>query len=116
MGKRLTNILPKISQYEGIHYAGDLNCPHCDKSGFFDGYGETRVKPNVIGWCDTDIGYMAVFECPVCFEKFRFHCTIGTWIADMEDCVNFSFLTSSRHWDTWIKWINKLYSYDKRKI
>ena len=31
----------------------------------------------------------------------------------MEDYVNFSFLTSSRHWDTWIKWINKLYSYDK---
>ena len=27
----------------------------------------------------------------------------------MEDYVNFSFLTSSRHWDTWIKWINKLY-------
>ena len=34
MSKRLIDILPKVSQWEGIEYAGDFNCPHCDKSGF----------------------------------------------------------------------------------
>ena len=85
MGKRLTDILPKISQWESIPYAGDFNCPHCDKSGFYDFYGETREKPNVVGWCETPIGYMGVFECPICFEKYRFHCTIGTWVADIDE-------------------------------
>lgn len=85
MSKRLIDILPKISQWESIEYAGDLNCPHCDKSGFCDLYGEERVKPNIVGWCETHIGYMGIFECPVCFEKYRFHCTIGTWIADVDE-------------------------------
>ena len=81
----LTEVLPKIPQYESIPYARDFICPHCDKSGFFDGYGEPRIKPNVIGWCDTNIGYMIVFECPCCFKKYRFHCTIGTYIADINE-------------------------------
>ena len=72
MGKRLTDILPKISQWEGIEYAGDFNCPYCDKSGFYDLYGEERMKPNMVGWCETHIGYMGVFECPVCFENIDF--------------------------------------------
>lgn len=86
MDKRLTDILPKISQWESIPYAGDFNCPHCDKSGFYDLYGiEEREKPILVGWCETNIGYMGIFECPICFEKYRFHCTIGTWIADVEE-------------------------------
>ena len=76
---KVTDVIPKFSQYEGISYAGDFNCPQCDKSGFFDFQWENREKPNLIGWCETNIGYMAIFECPICFEKFRFHCTIGTW-------------------------------------
>lgn len=82
---KLIDVIPKFSQYEGISYAGDLNCPHCDKSGFFDFQWENREKPNLVGWCETNIGYMAIFECPVCFEKFRFHCTIGTWTADTDE-------------------------------
>ena len=49
MGKRLTDILPKISQWESIPYAGDLNCPNCDKSGFYNFYGETRENPTLLG-------------------------------------------------------------------
>lgn len=81
----LTEVLPKIPQYESIPYTRDFVCPHCDKSGFFDGYGEPRIKPNVIGWCDTNIGYMIVFECPCCFKKYRFHGTVGTWNADIDE-------------------------------
>ena len=28
---------------------------------------------------------MGIFECPICFEKYRFHCTIGTWVADIDE-------------------------------
>ena len=46
---KLIDVIPKFSQYEGISYAGDLNCPHCDKSGFFDFQWENREKPNLVG-------------------------------------------------------------------
>lgn len=82
----LTKFLPKFPQYEDIPYAGDFNCPNCDKTGFFDGFGEEeREKPNIVGWCDTNIGYMMVFECPRCYQKFRFHGTIGTWNASVDE-------------------------------
>lgn len=56
MKKRLIDILPKISQWESIEYADDFNCPHCDKSGFFDGYGEEigLDKPWEPDWKDGD--------------------------------------------------------------
>ena len=68
MSKKLIDILPKISQWESIPYSPWLECG-CQKSGF----GPRQDKPKLIGWCDTDFGYMAVFECQLCFEKFRFH-------------------------------------------
>lgn len=40
----LTEFLPKFPQYEDIPYAGDFNCPNCDKTGFFDGFGEEKYK------------------------------------------------------------------------
>ena len=83
---RLIDILPKIPQYEDIPYAADLECPECGKTGFFDyNCGTKHEKPKLVGWCDTNIGKMAVFECPLCGKKFRFHCTIGTWIADDDE-------------------------------
>lgn len=84
---KLVDILPKIPQYEDIPYAGDLNCPYCEKSGFYD-YNWSRgevIRPKVIGWCETNIGYMAVFECPCCGNKYRFHTTIGSWIAPIDE-------------------------------
>lgn len=65
---RPTEILPKIPQWEAIPYSADLQC-ECGESGF----ESWQQLPKLIGWCDTPRGYMAVFECPVCFEKFRFH-------------------------------------------
>lgn len=84
---KVVDILPKFPQYEDFPYAGDLECPECGKSGFFDyDWAKTKhSKPNLIGWCETNIGYMAVFECPECGQKFRFHCTIGTWTADIDE-------------------------------
>lgn len=85
MDKRLIEVLPKVTQYKSILYTKSFNCPHCDKSGFFDSYGKEKERPILIGWCETDIGYMGVFECPCCFEKYRFHCTIGTLNADIDE-------------------------------
>ena len=83
---KLIDVLPKFPQYNDFPYAADLECPECGKSGFFDfNYGAKHEKPNLIGWCETNIGYMGVFECPLCGQKFRFHCTIGTWTANIDE-------------------------------
>jgi len=68
---RITDILPKIPDYESIPYAIDYTCQHCGLSG--TDMEATAFRPDLVGWCDTPSGYMAVFECPRCFEKFRFH-------------------------------------------
>lgn len=107
MSKRLVDILPKIPQYEDIPYTADFNCPNCDKSGFFDYKGfysssePPCKKPRVVGWCETNIGYMGVFECPECGQKFRFHCTIGTWIADIEEFDYYLYIYARNcvNWD-----------------
>lgn len=98
MSKRLIDILPKIPQYEDIPYAGDFVCPECDKSGFFDYDWDRvhRVKPNLVGWTETNIGKMGVFECPVCGSKYRFHCTIGTWMADEDEFEYYLFFKAKR--------------------
>ena len=79
MDKKFIDILPKIADYETIPYSPSLNCPNCEKSGFFRELGmkEKPHKPNLVGWCDTPQGFMAVFECVDCFEKFRFHYNMG---------------------------------------
>lgn len=79
--KEVVDSLKEYYQYEDIPYTADFICPHCGKSG--DGYhhvpGDGYVslpKGNLIGWCSTTYGYQMIFECPICFEKFRYHnCT-----------------------------------------
>ena len=105
MSQRLIDILPKIPQYEDIPYAGDFNCPECDKSGFFENKGfysseKTLESPKLIGWTETNIGKMGVFECPVCGNRFRFHSTIGTWIAD-EDEFDFHLYRFAKKCSNW---------------
>lgn len=104
---KVIDVIAKIPQYEDIPYAPDFNCPNCDKSGFFDhkGFYHSQEKniesPKLIGWTETNIGKMAVFECPVCHEKFRFHCTIGTWIADDDefDLHLYRFAQKCTNWE-----------------
>lgn len=65
-------ILPKLDASVAID-AKDFVCPECRKSAISGFNGE--VKPKLVGWCDTDWGYMMIVECPLCFEKYRFHGT-----------------------------------------
>ena len=57
MEKRYVDILPKFNNWEAITYASD----------------KTIEKPNLLGWCETNAGFMMVLECTKCFEKFRIH-------------------------------------------
>lgn len=101
MSKRLIDIIPKIPQYEDIPYAGDFVCQNCGKSGFFEyDWTEKLEKPELIGWTETNIGKMGVFQCPVCGEKFRFHSTIGTWIAD-ENEFDYYLYTYAKKCSNW---------------
>lgn len=73
---KVIEILPKFPQWETIPYAGNYACQDCGKSaiqGKDEHFEHTKEKPNLIGWCETNNGYMAVFECPSCHSKFRFH-------------------------------------------
>lgn len=92
---RVVDVIKKFPQYEDIPYARDFICPNCDKSGF-DTNNNQLEKPILIGWCETNIGYMGIFECPKCGQKFRFHCTIGTWIADIEDFDYYLYFYAER--------------------
>ncbi len=74
----------KIAQYENILVSKDMACPECNGSSLFDYSIDSHfVEPTPIGWCDTKHGYMAVFECPKCFTKYRFHIsTTGRYDKD----------------------------------
>lgn len=61
----------KIAQFEAIQVVKDCECPECHKSDISGFLPCDRAKP--IGWCETQTGFMAIFECPKCFTKFRCH-------------------------------------------
>ncbi len=48
----------------------------------------------------TNIGKMGVFEC-TCGQRYRFHCTVGTWIADDDefDLHLYRFAQKSTNWE-----------------
>lgn len=60
----------KTAQYEDISIVKDMECPNCHESDI-NGWAKVCAKP--VGWCDTRTGYMAIFECPKCFTKYRCH-------------------------------------------
>lgn len=63
--------LQEFPQYDSIPYSALMECP-CGGCGL----AIWQEKAKIVGWCSTPRGYMMVFECPVCFEKFRYHnCT-----------------------------------------
>lgn len=81
--ENMLNELQEFPQYEGIPYVADFKCANCGKSGHGyqhvpgDGYIELP-HGKLIGWCEDKYGYQMVFECPICFEKYRYHnCTTG---------------------------------------
>lgn len=57
----------KISNWESIPYSEDLHCPNDDDGSYFN---NNRI---FIGWCDTPNGLMQVYECPFCYNKYRYH-------------------------------------------
>ena len=74
----------KISQYQDILISKDMTCPACNGSSQFSySFDSNMAEPTPIGWCDTEYGFMAVFECPKCFTKYRFHIsTTGRYDQD----------------------------------
>jgi len=68
----------KVVQYQDIAVSKDMACPECGGSNQFTySFDKSVAEPVPVGWCDTDHGFMAVFECPRCFTRFRFHISTG---------------------------------------
>ena len=67
----------ELPEYRHIPWMKDFSCLECGKSEWnsMDGW---KARP--IGWCNTEEGYMCIFECPDCFAKMRWHIsTTGRW-------------------------------------
>lgn len=101
--KTLTEILPKFSQYEDIEYAGDFICPECQQSGMPADVLDI-IKPELVGWCDTPFGYMAVLQCPHCFTKYRFHGSIDSFDFDKFNADLYIHFISCG--DSELAWVN----------
>lgn len=72
-----TYSIKQYSQYQGIRWAKDQNCL-CGKSGMSNDKQQT-----VIGFCETTVGFMPIFQCDNCFEKYRYHInTTGRYKID----------------------------------
>lgn len=85
---KVIDIIPKIPQWDAIEYAPDFICPCCQKSaiqGKDANFDITLDKPNLVGWCESPAGIMAVFECPCCHNKFRFHPQLNKFDIDCFD-------------------------------
>ena len=69
--KRYTQLLQKMDASQAYEVK-DFICPECRRSGI-NYFG--LDKPKLVGWCDTDWGFMMIVECQSCFTKYRFHGT-----------------------------------------
>lgn len=99
--KKVLDILPKFVQWEGIEYASDFICPECGGSAIQgrDAYfNVTLEKPMLVGWCETNNGFMAVFECPCCHSRYRFHPQISHFDKDNLDFYLGAYVID----DSWI--------------
>lgn len=101
MQRKITEIIPKISQYEDIEYSPAYLCPLCNRSGFyyFD-WPNPPDPPYLIGWCDTNIGFQIICQCSRDFTKFRFHGTSQRQYATIEEFEEklLSFAKRSANW------------------
>jgi len=72
-----TYIIDEYPQYQDIRWAKDQTCL-CGKSGMFNDKQQT-----IIGFCETTVGFMPIFQCNSCFEKYRYHInTVGRYKID----------------------------------
>ena len=59
--------LKNFPQYSEIPYLRSLKCP-CGFGSYLD-----SNTYRIVGYCETDHGYMAIMECVSCFFKYRHH-------------------------------------------
>ena len=50
----------ELPEYRHIPWVKDFSCPQCGK----DEWSHEGWKARPIGWCNTPVGYMGIFECP----------------------------------------------------
>ena len=80
----------KVIQYEAIPIVKDMECPECHKSDVNGTPPLIYARP--VGWCDTPSGYIAVFECPKCFSKFRCHINTNGRYSDYNFYQDFALM------------------------
>jgi len=59
--------LKNFAQHGSISYQRGLRC-NCGYARYDD-----NMTFDIVGYANTDYGYMAIFECKKCFEKYKHH-------------------------------------------
>lgn len=67
--------LPKIES-SGIEYSPGLDCPSCKHDFINDDINKLK---KLVGFDETDRGFLGVFECTKCFLKFKHHLAIAIY-------------------------------------
>ena len=62
--------LREYTQYHQIHHNKSCECDNCGYANFMK-----HDTFDIIGFCNTTIGYMCIFQCPKCGEVYRHHIT-----------------------------------------
>jgi hypothetical protein len=70
--------IKQMAQCQNIPYKNSQRCD-CGHSNFFN-----RRSYDIIGYCDTQNGFMAVFECLKCGEVYKHHLTFGSEKFDLD--------------------------------
>jgi DNA-directed RNA polymerase subunit RPC12/RpoP len=64
--------LKYVKPYTAKYNAGVYTCPECGEELLHNLYD------NIYGFADTNIGNLAMVECPKCFYKWSFHSRINS--------------------------------------
>ena len=78
---------------QGKYHKGVTDCPHCD-------HRPDNVIEHIIGFADSNIGLMAVVECPKCFEKWRFHARLNSKVSYYDYFLEFIEEGMQKHYKT----------------
>lgn len=70
----MSNIDPKYRiPLQGKYNSGIYTCNHCGCEILFGDKDYGSLYDHIIGFNDSPIGMVAIYECPECFEKFYCH-------------------------------------------
>lgn len=87
--------LREYPQHKDIPYNKSCACDNCGYANFFK-----RKTYDIVGYCSTSIGYMAIFECLQCGEKYKHHVSPDKYdLDDFKESIGMTLKLKSKDKD-----------------